>query len=197
MPAQAQLQQLHYYTSKEYLALEEDAEYRSEYHDGEMIAMTGGIVNHNRIVRNLSLEIGFALKKQDYELFMGDVKVWIPHTQCFLYPDVMVIAGQPAYYENRKDAITNPLVIVKVLSKSTQNYDKGDKFDYYRTLPCFQEYILINQYEFLVEQYTKISEYEWRIAYINNSEASIELATFPLKIALKDIYDKVNFDEKD
>jgi len=197
MPAQTQLQQPYYYTPEEYLALEEDAEYRSEYCDGEMIAMTGGTVNHNRIVRNLSLELGLALKKQDYELFMGDVKVWIPHTKCFLYPDVMVIAGQPAYYENRKDAITNPLVIVEVLSKSTQNYDKGDKFDYYRTLPSFQEYIIINQYKFLVEQYTKISEYEWRIAYLNNAETSIELVTFPLKIALKDIYNKVDFFEED
>jgi Uma2 family endonuclease len=193
---QVQIQQ-HYYTPTEYLALEENAKYRSEYHNGEIIAMTGGTINHNRIVRNFSVALGLSLQKQqnhDHEFFMGDVKVWIPDTQYFFYPDVMVIAGQPQYYENRKDAIINPLVIVEVLSESTQNYDKGTKFNYYRTLPSFQEYILINQYEHHVEQYTKISEYEWHIFYKKGSNAVLELASFPFKVSLLDIYDRVDFD---
>ena len=128
---------------------------------------------------------------------MGDLKVWIPRTQRFLYPDVMVIAEQPAYYENRKDAITNPMMIVEVLSKSTQDYDKGTKFEYYRSLPTFKEYLLISQYEHLIEQYTKISDYEWRISYQKNSDAIIKLVSFPFEISMADIYNKVNFDEED
>jgi len=125
---------------------------------------------------------------------MGDVKVWIPDTQSFLYPDVMVTAEQLQYYENRKDTITNPLVIIEVLSKSTQDYDRGDKFRYYRTLPSFQEYILINQYECHAEQYTKISEYEWRVSYQHELDAMLELTSLPFKISLVDIYNKVDFE---
>lgn len=192
-----QVQQQHYYTQEEYLALEEKAEYRSEYHDGEIIAMTGGTINHNRIVRNFSIASGVALQKQQaYELFMGDIKVWIPNTKRFLYPDVMVIAGQPEYYENRKDAILNPLVIIEVLSKSTQDYDRSTQFNYYRTLPSFQEYILISQYEHHVEQYTKLSEYEWRIFYKKSPDAMLELVSFPFTMSLADIYHKVDFEEE-
>jgi len=108
----------------------------------------------------------------------------------------MVIAGQPEYYANRKDAITNPLVIVEVLSNSTQEYDRGNKFRYYRRLPSFNEYILISQYEFLVEQYTKTSEYEWRISYKERSGTMLELISFPFQIALADIYNKVDFEEE-
>ncbi|OAD23139.1 protein containing DUF820, partial [Candidatus Thiomargarita nelsonii] len=131
---QVQVQQ-HYYTPEDYLAIEEDAEYRSEYHDGEILAMAGGTFNHNRIAGNIFAALNFSLKDQKaYDVAMGDVKVWIPDTQSFLYPDVMVTAEQLQYYENRKDTITNPLVIIEVLSKSTQDYDRGDKFRSYRTL---------------------------------------------------------------
>lgn len=197
MPVEAK-QQAHYYTQDEYLAFEESADFRNEYHDGEIIAMTGGTFNHNRIAGNIYAALNFALKNQEnYDIAMGDVKVWIPQSQRFLYPDVMVTTGQPQYYENRSDTITNPLVIIEVLSKSTQNYDKGDKFRYYRTLPSFQEYILISQYEYNIEQYTKISEYEWRIFYQFEPSAVLELTSFPFKIPLLDIYNKVDFDAKD
>jgi len=191
-----QVQQPQIYTPTEYLALEEYAEYKSEYHNGEIIAMTGSTFNHNRIAVNVSAALNFYFKNQEnYDVALGDIKVWIPHTQRFLYPDVMVIAGQPNYYENRKEAIVNPQTIIEVLSKSTQNYDRSDKFRYYRTLPSFKEYILINQYEFWVEQYTKIADYEWRLSYQENSEDVLEFTSFPFKMSLLDIYNKVIFDK--
>jgi Uma2 family endonuclease len=194
MSAQAQQQQS--YTPTEYLALEECAEYKSEYHNGEIIAITGRSFNHNRIAVNVSAALNFYFKNQEnYEVASGDIKVWIPHTQRFLYPDVMVIAGQPDYYENRNDAITNPQTIIEVLSKSTQDYDRSDKFRYYRTLPSFKEYVLISQYEFFVEQYTKIADYEWRLSYQENSEDVLEFISFPFKMSLLDIYNKVVFDK--
>jgi len=192
---QAQIQrQYNNYTPEEYLAFEEQTEYRNEYHDGEIITMTGATFNHNRIVGNVFAALNFHFKNQEnYEVAMSDLKVWILQTQRFLYPDVMVIAGQPEYYENRKDAITNPMMIVEILSKSTQDYDKGTKFEHYRSLPSFKEYLLFSQYEYLIEQYTKISDYEWRISYQKNSDAIVEFVSFPFKMSMVDIYNKVNF----
>jgi Uma2 family endonuclease len=193
MPMQ-QVQQHYDYILEEYLSLEEKAEYRSEYYNGEIIAMAGGTINHNRIAVNVGTALNFHFKDQkEYDVAISDVKLWIPETQHFLYPDVMVIADKPVYYENRKDTITNPLVIIEVLSKSTQHYDKGDKFRYYRTLPSFKEYILINQYECLIEQYTKISDYEWRISYKEHTDAMLKFVSFPFQISLQDIYNKVDF----
>ena len=97
MPVQLQ-RQPNDYTPEEYLVLEENAEYKSEYHNGEIIAMAGATFNHNRIAVNVGTRLNFHLKNQtDYDVAIGDVKVWIPHTQRFLYPDVMVVAGQPEY----------------------------------------------------------------------------------------------------
>ena len=112
-----------YYTPEEYLELEEAAEYKSEYIDGEIIPMAGGTTNHNRLAGNFYAALNFAFKKQDYEVFMGDVRLWIPDKHIYTYPDVMVIAGKPEYYNNRTDTVTNPLVIAEILSKSTQNRD--------------------------------------------------------------------------
>ncbi len=104
-----------YHTPEEYLALEEAAEYRSEYIDGEIIPMAGRTVNHNRITLNLSAALNFAFKQQDCEVFMSDMRLWMPQKRIYTYPDVMLVAGQPQYYNNRTDIITNPQVIVEVL----------------------------------------------------------------------------------
>lgn len=137
--------QQRYYTPEEYLELEEAAEYKSEYIDGQIIPMAGGTANHNRISLNLSAALNFAFRQQDYEVFMGDVRLWIPQKLTYTYPDMMILAGEPEFFNNRKDVILNPQIIVEVLSKSTKGYDREDKFQAYRTLSTFQEYLLIDQ----------------------------------------------------
>lgn len=184
-----------YYTPAEYLALEEAADYKNEYRDGEIVPMTGGSVNHNRIVLNLSSHLNFALRGTDYEPFSSDVRLWIPRHRIFTYPDIMIIQGKPAYYENRKDTITNPLVIIEVLSKSTQEYDQTNKFKYYRTLPGFREYILIDQYETYIEHFIKTEQNQWvLIGEHETSDAVLQLAAVEVSITLSDIYQRVTFE---
>jgi len=191
-PAQ---QQLPDYSPEEYLQLEELAEYKNEYHDGEILPMTSGTVKHNQIAGNFYVAFKLVLKKQNYRVAIGDVKLWIPLTRRFVYPDVMVIAGKINYFENRRDTITNPLIIVEVLSQSTKDYDRGDKFEYYRTLPSFQEYILVSQFKVHVEHFVKTNENQWLLSEYAQLEAKLELNTIPVVMTLADIYDEVNFEE--
>ena len=183
-----------YYTPEEYLALEEQAEYKSEYHDGVIIPMTGGTTNHNRIALNISMALRIALKGQEYDVFISDVRLWIPRIRSYVYPDVMVIAGKPEYHNNRKDTITNPQAIVEVLSKSTRNYDRGDKFSYYRTIPGFQEYILIDQKKIAIEQYSKQANKRWSFSEYNEEDTELFFSSLQVEVPLVDIYEKVDFE---
>lgn len=190
---QTQTQQK-YYTPEEYLAREETAEFRSEYHDGEIIEMTGGSINHNRITGNVFAYLKYLLRGQNKEIFTSDLRVWVTRYKRFVYPDVFVIDGTPALHENRIDTVTNPSLVVEVLSKSTQNYDHTDKFRYYRSIPSFKEYILINQYEYLVEHYTKTGKGEWLLREYEAIDDKINISSLNLEITLSDIYEGVNFD---
>jgi Uma2 family endonuclease len=190
-----QVTEQRYYSPEEYLALEEVADYKSEYIDGEIYPMTGGTVNHNKIALNFSTELNFAFKKLDYEVYMGDVRLWIPKRRIYTYPDVMVVVGEPEYYNNRTDTITNPKVIVEVLSKSTQGYDKSDKFDYYRSIPTFEEYILIHQNKMYVEQFYKTGKKRWSFGEYDAEDEAIALNSVPCQISLTDVYNKVKFEE--
>jgi Uma2 family endonuclease len=131
-----QVTQKRYYSPEEYLALEEAADYKSEYIDGEIVPMAGGSTNHNRIAGNFYAALNFAFRTEDYEVFMSDVRLWIHERRIYTYPDVMVVAGEPEYYNNRTDTITNPRVIIEVLSPSTKRYDSSKKFEAYRTISC-------------------------------------------------------------
>lgn len=180
-----------YHTPEEYLALEELAEFRSEYINGQIIPMTGGSTNHNRITLNLSSALNFALKRQNYEVFMENVKLWIPKRRIYTYPDVVVIAGEPGYLGDRDDTVTNPLMIVEVLSKSTSAYDKDKKFSFYSTIPSFQEYILIDQYSVSIQQFSKTGNKRWSLVEYDQEDVTLSLTSFPFQIPLLDIYDKV------
>lgn len=116
------------YTSEEYLELEENAEYKNEYRDGEIIPMTGGTTNHNKIALNFCRKFPLTVQGQDYEIYIGDVKLSIPRYRLYTYPDIIVIKGKPIYEGTGTTTITNPLLIVEVLSNLTKNYDKTDKF---------------------------------------------------------------------
>lgn len=190
MQAQAQQQ---YYSPAEYLELEEKAEFKSEYRDGEIVPMTGGSINHNRIYLNVAAYLKFALKGRNFQVFTSDLRVWIPNYRFYTYPDVFVIQGQPIMQENRTDTVINPTLIVEVLSKSTKNYDQGDKFDYYRSIPGFQEYILIDQYRFYVEQFAKTAENQWLLTEYTRTDAALTLSTVDVQISFSDIYEQVDF----
>lgn len=143
------------YSPEEYLQLEEQAELKSEYHDGEIVSIARNTTNHNEIAGNFYANLKFGLRKQNYRVYIGDVRLWIPRYRVYTYPDVMVIKGEPIYADKGTTTVTNPILIAEVLSKSTQNYDQGDKFNYYRSIPEMEEYILISQKQHHIMHYSK------------------------------------------
>jgi Uma2 family endonuclease len=182
-----------YYTPQEYLTLEATSEQKSEYYGGEIIPMTGGSINHNRITGNIYAFLKYQLRGKGKEAFTCDLRVWIQRYQCYVYPDVLVIEGNPDLHNDRTDTITNPCLIIEILSKSTQNYDHTEKFRYYRSIPHFQEYLLINQYEYSVEHYRKTDAGEWLLREYEIETAKITLSSIGVEIAITDIYEGVNF----
>ncbi len=145
------------YTLEEYRNQEQIAEFRSEYRDGDIVAMRGGTINHNRIRRNICTILQLALRGKDAEVFMSDLRLSIPHYQRGIYPEEMVIQGEPAFNEERQDEMLNLSIIFEVLSPFSQNYDRENKFRFYRSVPELREYILVTQEEYLVEHYSKMS----------------------------------------
>lgn len=184
-----------YYSVEEYLELEETAEYKSEYHDGEIIAMTGGTTNHNKIALNFCYNFKFLTKGKNYEIYINDVRLSIPLDRRYTYPDIMIIKDQPIYEGDKQTIVTNPLVIIEVLSNSTQNYDRGEKFKSYRSIASFQEYILIDQYSFLVEQFIKEGEREWKFKEYVGENQILKLGKIDFEISFADIYEGVMFTE--
>jgi Uma2 family endonuclease len=190
----AQVQEIRTYSPEEYLELEIPSVDKHEYIDGEIRLMTGGMPNHNRIINNLSAALNFAFKGKLYEAFVADQRLWIPRKRIYTYPDIMIIQGDLQLQEGRKDTLINPLVIIEVLSKSTQNYDKGDKFTAYRSIPTFQEYILVDQYSMHVEHYVKTEQRKWIFQEYDEVDNALAFASLPFEILLTDLYDKVKFE---
>ena len=190
----AQLELTKHYSPEDYLELEINSESRHEYIDGEIVPMTGGMPNHNRIISNLCAALNFAFKRQPYEVFVTDQRVWIPRRRIYTYPDVFVVQGDLQLQEGRKDTIVNPMIIFEVLSDSTRAYDKDGKFAAYRTIPSFQEYVLVDQYTVQVEHYYETEPSKWAFVDYDSPEAQLSLATVSLELSLADIYAKVVFE---
>jgi len=189
-----------YYSPAEYLELETAAEYRSEYINGEIIPMSGGSANHNQISLNLSSALNFALRGQPYRVFINDMRLWILNYRLYTYPDIMVVGSPLEFVENRRDTITNPIIIAEVLSNSTEKYDRGEKFKRYRTIPSFKEYLLISQNAIQVEVFTKNDENKWLLSEYEGADSILRLNELQFQISLSEIYDKVELnlnDEKD
>ena len=186
--------QKRYYTPEEYLALEESAIDKSEYHDGEIVPMPGGTANHNKIAGNFYKKFPLTVNGQDYETFINDMRLWIPHTRRYVYPDIMVIQGEPIYQGSNKTLVTNPLVIVEVLSNSTKDYDRGGKFLAYRSIPEFREYILIDQYSYHIEQFAKNSNGKWVLTEYDSESSVLILESVEFQMPLREIYERINFE---
>ncbi|MDV3347122.1 Uma2 family endonuclease [Leptothoe sp. ISB3NOV94-8A] len=184
------------YTAEEYLALEVDADTRSEFRDGEIVEMTGGTPEHNEITGMFIFLLKASLRKQPYSIFVTDQRLWIPALKLYTYPDVMVVPKPLELHPGRKDTVMNPILIAETLSKSTQNYDRGDKFEAYRTIESFEEYVLIDQYRPQVDHYVKQSANQWLLTKYRGLEASFRLESVGVEIALAELYEAVEFDEQ-
>lgn len=186
-----------FHTADEYRQLEETAEFRSEYRDGEIVQMTGGTIERSRIIRNLSRVLGNLLEGQPFEIFHNDLRLWIPRHRRGTYPDVMVIEGEPVFSEGRSEEILNPIMIVEVLSKSTTDFDREDKFRFYRSIPEFREYVLVSQYEFLVQQYIRNESNQWLFQEYEGEAARVAFAALGVQMSVSEIYNKVVFETEE
>ncbi|MGD1903040.1 MAG: Uma2 family endonuclease [Geitlerinemataceae cyanobacterium] len=183
------------YSIEEYLALEETSEVKHEYHRGEIVEMPGGTANHNDILGAIYAALRFQRKGKGYRVFVSDMQLFLPELDRFLYPDVMAVRGEPIYRGDRKTAILNPSLIVEVLSKSTGAYDRGEKFQLYRTVPSFREYLLFDQTTHQVEQFVRQNDTDWTYRAIAGVDASVTLESLGVSLALADIYEDVEFNE--
>ncbi|MDZ8107130.1 MAG: Uma2 family endonuclease [Nostoc sp. DedQUE12a] len=183
-----------HYTPEEYLQLEEKSEFKNEYRDGKIIPMAGGTTNHNEIAGNFYANFKFTMRGKNYKIYMGDVKLWIQRYRIYTYPDVMVIQGEPIYEGSSTTTVTNPIMIVEVLLKSTQNHDRTNKFRFYRSIPTLQEYIIINQYEYLVEQFNKNVEGQWVLTEYESVDALLTLKSIDFQISFSEIYEGINLE---
>ncbi len=185
-----------YYSPEEYLKLEEGAKFRSEYQDGRIIPMTGGTPNHNQIAGNFYGTLNFSTKGQPYQVFINDLRLWIPSKRVYTYPDVMLVAGKLEFAEGRKDTITNAVMVAEVLSESTEDYDRGGKFKLFRTIPSLREYVLIDQYEMHVEHFCKTDDNKWVLSEYDGADAVLKLSCVEFEMRLGDIYDRVDFESE-
>ncbi|MCE6992742.1 Uma2 family endonuclease [Dyadobacter sp. CY323] len=177
------------YSEQEYLELEREAEYKSEYFRGEIFAMAGAGHNHNRIVQNLSGECYIAFKGKSCHTFSNDMRLNIPENGLYTYPDVIIVCGRNEFLDEKKDTLVNPNVIIEVLSSSTSSYDRGEKFHFYRSIPSLCEYVVIDSSKIAAEVYRKDENGFWYIASEGYAiDEFIELKSVELRIALKDIY---------
>ncbi|MDB9537105.1 Uma2 family endonuclease [Dolichospermum planctonicum CS-1226] len=186
-------QETPYYSPQEYLELEVKSEIRHEYINGLIIPMTGGTPNHNQLALNFSGTLNYLLKRQPYQVFVTDQRLWIPSRKIHTYPDIMVVKTPLEYQEGRTDTLVNPVMIAEVLSKSTKGYDRDEKFAAYRTITTLQEYILIDQYTMHIEQYCKTDNNQWIFSEFTDGNVNLNLASISCQMTLSDIYDKVDF----
>jgi Uma2 family endonuclease len=190
------LRSLKAYTLEQYLLREERTLEKHEFFDGKILKMPNAKFKHNLIATNVSFAIKLALRgKATRYLVVGDgQKIYIPSENIAIYPDGIVICEQPIYYDNQEYLITNPLLVIEVLSRSTQSFDRGGKFDLYKSLPSFKEYILIDSRKYAVETRFQMSEEMWRIRpAVTDKTQSVSLESIGITLALEDIYENIDF----
>jgi len=180
-----------FFTIEEYFVLEEQADHRSEYYGGEVFAMAGGTANHNRIARNSVIALGSALAGKPCEVFVSDMRVWVKRVKLYTYPDVMVICGGIDFAPKRKDTVTNPVVLFEVLSPSTEGYDRGKKFEFYRTLLSLKEYVLVDQERVHIEHYRLLDNRQWVLTVLDDAAERLALDSIGVELSLAAIYEQV------
>jgi Uma2 family endonuclease len=178
-------------TPAEYLAIERKAEFRSEYHQGEMFAMAGGTEAHTMLIDNLIIQLGPELRGGPCRAYSNNMRVQVSAGGVYMYPDVVVGCGERQFLDERRDTLLNPTLILEVLSESTEAYDRGKKFGHYRTLESLQEYVLVSSDRVQVECYRRQPGGQWLLTAANNLQDTIHLASVDCEIPLAEIYEGI------
>jgi len=181
------------YTAEEYLDLEEAAAFRSEYFQGEIFAMAGGSYNHDIIAGNAYAALHQLGQTRPCTAFTSNMKVLVEAHRLYTYPDAMLVCGKPQFQSGRTDTIVNPLLLVEVLSRSTESYDRGKKFDFYRSIPTFEHYILIEQDQIHVEYYQRLADGRWILIVLKDRYDALRMPVIQFEIPLHNLYVKVDW----
>jgi Uma2 family endonuclease len=179
-----------YLTPEEYLVLERQAETKSEYLDGELIAMTGATRKHNLVAGNIFASLHAQLRQRPCEVYASDMRVGVSPI-AYTYPDVVVVCGEGEFGDDYMDTLLNPTVIVEVLSESTGGYDRGLKFEHYRKLESLREYVLVAQEKCHVEHFVRQPDNQWLLSETDNLDDTVQLPSINCVLAVSDIYDRV------
>ncbi len=183
-----------YLTPEEYLAIERQAEIKSEYYDGEMFMMAGASREHNLINTNITGFLQPQLRHKPCEIYANDMRVRVPATGLYTYPDIVVVCGEPEFEDEHVDTLLNPTLLVEVLSDSTERYDRGKKATHYRSVETLREYLLVAQDEYKIERYARQADGDWRLTDFRTPDARVELASIACVLELSEVYDKVKFE---
>jgi len=179
-------------TPEQYLAIERAAEYKSEYYAGEMFAMSGVREAHNLIQGNLYAELHRQLRQRACRLYTSDMRVRVSASGLYTYPDATALCGEPQFLDDVRDTLLNPDLIVEVLSPSTEAYDRGRKFEHYRTIESLREYLLISTERVSAELFVRQADGRWLLSAATNREDVLDLQSVGCGIALADLYEDVD-----
>jgi Uma2 family endonuclease len=182
-----------YVTPQEYLEMERESPTKHMYLDGEIVAMSGASLAHNDIVANLLRDIGSFLKGKPCKIRPSDLRISVASANSYTYPDATIICGEPVMEDNKFDTATNPAVIFEILSGSTREYDRGNKFLYYQRISSLREYILIDSFKKYAVIYTRQSPDLWKIETFENNNSILPIKTIDFKLSFDDLYYEVVF----
>lgn len=185
--------EIKHFTEKEYLEIERLALDKHEFYKGEIFAMSGASIPHNMIAMNCYVDLGTKLKGKNCKPFGSDLRIHIPKNTLYTYPDISIVCGDIETTDDKFDTVTNPSVIIEILSESTKNYDKGGKFTLYREIDSLQEYILIDSERIMIEKFTRNLDNSWQLNEYKAIEQNFRITTVAIEMNLSDIYAGVTF----
>lgn len=185
-----------YYSLEEYFALEEKSDRKSEYFQGEIFMMSSGSANHSRICTIAVVELSLALRGSGCEVFNSDMRILVQDGDLYTYPDASVVCGEVEFVPGRNDTLTNPILLIEVLSPSTRSYDRADKFRFYRSIESLQIYLIIEQDEPFVERHQRLPDGSWTLRDYSKLDEVIELAPIGVNLTVGQLYERVKFPDK-
>ncbi len=180
---------------RDYLRCERTAEFKSEFFDGEVFAMSGGSPRHSLLKANVIRELGNGLKGHPCTAYDSDLRVKVEATGLYTYPDASVICGPLEFDDDVRDTVLSPTLLVEVLSPSTEAYDRGKKFNHYRRIESLREYLLVSQDEAKIERFQRNADGTWTLTEASGLEASLHLPSLGIDLSLREVYEKVDFSE--
>ena len=182
-----------YVSSEDYLAIERAAKEKHELHQGRVVGMAGASFAHNEIVINVLGNIKNFLNANPWRIYPSDLRIHIPSADSFTYPDAVIVCGKPEMLDGQFDTVTNPSVIIEVMSNSTEQYDRGTKFFYYMQIPSLREYILISSTNLYIQTALKQADGSWKFEEIADKGGNLSIHTIKHSVNVEEIYENVTF----